>query len=74
MTSSEMSNSEISNLVLADTPLDGVRVLTFNRIDKRNALSQSLISTFLKQLSEASRDTTVRVIVITGGKTCFSGE
>lgn len=69
-----MANFQSSNLVLTDTPADGVRVITFNRLDKRNALSQSLISTFLKRLAEASIDNAVRVIIVTGSKSCFSGE
>ncbi|RYP07444.1 hypothetical protein DL765_009155 [Monosporascus sp. GIB2] len=67
-----MALSQSSDLVLVDTPADGTRVISFNRVDKRNALSQSLISTFLKQLGEASIDSSVRVIIITGSKSCFS--
>lgn len=67
-----MANIQSSSLVFADTPVNGVRVITFNRLDKRNALSQALISTFLKRLTEAALDNTVRVIVITGSKSCFS--
>ncbi len=69
-----MANFQSSDLVFAETPADGVRVITFNRLDKRNALSQSLISTFLKRLAEASLDSTIRVIIVTGSKSCFSGE
>ncbi|RYO89610.1 hypothetical protein DL766_000430 [Monosporascus sp. MC13-8B] len=67
-----MAPSQSSDLVLVDTPAEGTRVISFNRVDKRNALSQSLISTFLKQLGEASTDSSVRVIIITGSKSCFS--
>ncbi|KAM0426452.1 hypothetical protein ACHAPT_008143 [Fusarium lateritium] len=58
-------------LVIASTPVDGVRVLAFNRPTKRNALSQQLITVFLEQLQEASRDRGVRVIVVTGSKSFF---
>lgn len=59
-------------LVLATTPAEGVRVLTFNRPAKRNALSQELITVFLHHLSEASRDKAVRAIVVTGSGAFFS--
>lgn len=59
------------DLVIASTPVDGVRVLAFNRPTKRNALSQQLITVFLEQLQEASRDSGVRVIVVTGSKSFF---
>lgn len=61
-------------LVTASTPVDGVRVLAFNRPGKRNALSQELISEFLEKLATASSETTVRVIVITGSSSFFCGE
>ncbi|KAK7756598.1 hypothetical protein SLS62_001435 [Diatrype stigma] len=67
-----MANFQSSDLVFTETPADGVRVITFNRLDKRNALSQSLITTFLKRLAEASLDNTIRVIIVTGSKSCFS--
>lgn len=63
-----------NDLVIASTPVDGVRVLAFNRPTKRNALSQQLITMFLEQLQEASRDRGVRVIVVTGSKSFFCGK
>jgi enoyl-CoA hydratase len=60
-------------LVVASTPVEGVRVLTLNRPSKRNALSQELITVLLEQLKTASRDDGVRVIVITGSSTFFCG-
>ncbi|KAH7233600.1 ClpP/crotonase-like domain-containing protein [Fusarium tricinctum] len=59
------------SLIVASTPLEGVRVLALNRPSKRNALSQELITVFLEQLKTASRDDGVRVIVITGSSTFF---
>ncbi|KAM5373897.1 hypothetical protein ACJZ2D_006726 [Fusarium nematophilum] len=44
------------DLVMSTTPAAGVRVLTFNRPSKRNALSQELITIFLEHLQEASLD------------------
>ncbi|KIL87344.1 hypothetical protein FAVG1_09048 [Fusarium avenaceum] len=59
------------SLIVASTPAEGVRVLALNRPSKRNALSQELITVFLEQLTTASRDDGVRVIVITGSSTFF---
>lgn len=67
------SNETQSGLVLTTTPTARVRVLTLNRPEKRNALSQALIQEFLQALSKASADPEVKVIVITGGPSFFSG-
>lgn len=61
------------SLIVASTPVEGVRVLALNRPSKRNALSQELITVFLEQLTTASGDDGVRVIVITGSSTFFCG-
>ncbi|KAL2130689.1 hypothetical protein VTI74DRAFT_6076 [Chaetomium olivicolor] len=58
-------------LVLPSRPCQHVRVLALNRPEKRNALSQELINRFLEELSGASRDESVRVIVVTGTDTLF---
>lgn len=60
-------------LLAVNTHADKVRVLTFNRPEKRNALSQALMDKFLYELAIASRDARVRAIVVTGGKSFFSG-
>ncbi|PNY29400.1 Uncharacterized protein TCAP_00691, partial [Tolypocladium capitatum] len=62
-----------SDLVQATSPADGVRLITLNRPEKRNALSRQLIAEFLRQLSGASTDPGVRAIVITGNGPFFSG-
>ena len=67
------SNESQSGLVLTSAPTTTVRVLTLNRPDKRNALSQALIQELLQALSKASADSDVRAIVITGGPSFFSG-
>ena len=64
---------EQSRLVESSNPVAGVLVLTFNRPEKRNALSKQLIAEFLAELTKASADPTVRVVVITGKGTFFSG-
>jgi 2-(1,2-epoxy-1,2-dihydrophenyl)acetyl-CoA isomerase len=45
---------------------DGVRTLTLNRPDRLNAMNDALSSQLLGALAEASKDDTVRVVVITG--------
>ena len=54
-------------------PVDGVRVLAFNRPTKRNALSQELIDVFLRDLGAAAADQSVKVVVVTGSSTFFCG-
>lgn len=61
-------------LIERTSPAKGIRVLEFNRPEKRNALSQELIAEFLSQLKLASLDPTVRAIIVTGNGTFFSGE
>lgn len=61
-------------LVTATTPVEGVRVLAFNRPGKRNALSQQLIGEFLEKIAAAESDKEVRVIVVTGSTSFFCGE
>lgn len=60
-------------LVKDFSPAEGVRVLAFNRPTKRNALSEELISVFLRKLSLAAADKAVRAIIVTGSSTFFSG-
>lgn len=61
-------------LVTVSEPVEGVRVLAFNRPTKRNALSQDLIDKFLEHLGSASSDQAVKAIVVTGSSTFFCGE
>lgn len=66
--------AEAEALVAVSNPADGVRVLAFNRPPKRNALSQELIDVFRQDLKAAQQDDSVRVVVVTGSKTLFSGK
>lgn len=66
-----MASEAPESLVIASTPAEGVRVLTFNRPSKRNALSQDLIGQLLDNLDKASKDDAVRVVVLTGGNSFF---
>ncbi|KAJ4250660.1 hypothetical protein NW762_011919 [Fusarium torreyae] len=65
---------ENNSLIIADSREDvqGVTVIALNRPDKRNALSKAMITEFLGALRQASADSNVKVIVVTGCGSCFS--
>jgi enoyl-CoA hydratase len=58
--------------LLLDEPRPGVRRLTLNRPEKRNALHNALRGELFDALERADRDDAVRVTVIRGAGTCFS--
>jgi len=58
--------------LLADEPAPGVRRLTLNRPEKRNALHNGLRSDILGALEEADRDREVNVSILRGAGKCFS--
>lgn len=58
--------------VLLDEPAKGVRRITLNRPDKRNALSNALRGALLDALRMADGDESVRVSIIRGAGACFS--
>ena len=45
---------------------DGVALLTLNRENRRNAISQEMIRSFLDRLAEMDRDEAVRAVCLTG--------
>jgi enoyl-CoA hydratase len=52
---------------------DGIARISINRAEKRNALSLSTVSQLLLQLSAAERDSSVRVVILTGvGEKAFA--
>ncbi len=55
-----------------DDPIPGVRRLTLNRPEKRNALDNGLRAALLESLREADRDDRVRVSIVRGAGKCFS--
>ena len=67
-----MKEIQAKELVLLSDPRPKVRVISFNRPEKRNALSQELIDDFLGALRSAAADEEVSVVVITGSTACFS--
>lgn len=74
LVSMSASGSSLGNLIQTSSPVEGVRVITFNRPQKRNALSTELLTEFLAELSVASKDAAIKVIVLTGSGGFFSGE
>lgn len=69
-----VSASSLGKLIHTSSLVEGVRVIAFNRPQKRNALSTELLTEFLAELSAASKDAAVKVIVLTGTGGFFSGE
>ena len=70
----DVAKMTTSRQVKASAPIKDVAIITLNRPQKRNALSKELIRDFLYELNSASQNPTVRVIVITGSGSFFSGE
>lgn len=59
-------------MLTVDAPADGVRRVTLNRPEKRNALSRELLRGLLETLRAHDRDPDVRVTIIRGAGPCFS--
>jgi enoyl-CoA hydratase len=59
-------------LVLVDDPSEGVRRITLNRPEKRNALSNALRGQLFEALHAADADSAVHVTIIRGAGKCFS--
>ena len=59
-------------VILVDEPAEGVRRITLNRPEKRNALFHTLRGEILAALREADHDDSVRVSVIRGAGKSFS--
>ena len=51
---------------------DGIRYITLNRPDKRNALNRELVEELTREVEEADADATIRAIVLTGSGEVFS--
>src|SRR5580700_5922882 len=60
------------SVILVDDPAPGVRRITLNRPDKRNALFHPLRGEILDALRQADQDESVRVSIIRGAGKCFS--
>lgn len=55
-------------VLLVHDKSDGVRVLTLNRPEKKNALSPELVDALAQALVAADQDKSVRVVVLTGAE------
>ncbi len=62
----------MSDLVLIDEPAEGVRRLTLNRPEKRNALNNPLRGALLEALKTADADDAIRVMIVRGAGPSFS--
>ena len=62
----------MSQAVLLDTPAGGVRRITLNRPEKRNALNHAVRGGVIDALQEADGDPEIRVSIIRGAGSCFS--
>ncbi len=60
------------DVILLDDPVEGVRRITLNRPEQRNALNHPLRGQLLQALREGDADPTVRVQVIRGAGPSFS--
>ncbi len=58
--------------IVVEQPADGVRRITLNRPEKRNAISNVLRGELLDALTRHDHDPAVRVSVIRGAGVCFS--
>ncbi len=61
----------MSNDILAHRE-GGILTLTFNRLDKKNAITRAMYSALAEALEAAATDDSVRVAVIQGDPTCFT--
>jgi enoyl-CoA hydratase len=59
-------------VVLLDEPAEGVRRVTLNRPEKRNALFHPLRGELLQALREADQDDSIGVSIVRGAGKCFS--
>ncbi len=61
----------MSNDILAHRE-GGILTLTFNRLDKKNAITAGMYTTLAQELEQAAEDDAVRVAVIQGDVSCFT--
>ena len=59
------------HILLTDLNDNGILRLTLNDIGNKNALSESMMHKLLKAISKASKDNSVRVIIITSTGNVF---
>lgn len=69
---STLYGEEGYEVLLVDEPAEGIRRITLNRPDKRNALNHQLRGELLHALHVADADPTVHVMIVRGAGKCFS--
>ena len=60
------------DVLLVDTPVEGIRRITLNRPEKRNALNHQLRGELLHALHMGDADPRVKVMIVRGAGSCFS--
>ena len=60
----------MSELLVADA--EGLRRITMNRPEKRNALTRAMYAAMAEALRQAATGPTIRAVLITGGPECFT--
>ena len=61
----------MSDAILLEETLGGVRILQMNRPETKNALSNDLVRALIRGLEDAASDTAVRVVALTGAAGAF---
>ncbi|WCO66130.1 enoyl-CoA hydratase-related protein [Iamia majanohamensis] len=61
-----------ASTVLLDDPAPGIRRITLNRPEKRNALNHALRGDLIAALEDADGDDAVKVMIVRGAGPCFS--
>lgn len=61
-----------SDILIVDEPVEGVRRLTMNRPEKRNALNNELRRRIIEALESADTDPSVRLTILRGAGKAFS--
>ncbi|MFK7733607.1 MAG: enoyl-CoA hydratase-related protein [Pseudomonadales bacterium] len=59
-------------VLLVDEPVPGVRRMTLNRPEKRNALNHQLRGELMHALQHADADASIKVMIVRGAGSCFS--
>jgi enoyl-CoA hydratase len=59
------------SVILSENPSSGVLLLTFNRPEKLNTLSQEMRDELIRLLASAAEDDAVRIVVMTGSDKAF---
>jgi enoyl-CoA hydratase len=62
----------LSNLLLVSNPSPGVRMVTFNRPEKLNALNVTLVAELALLAERTAREAEIRCLVLTGNERAFS--